>query len=136
MPTCIRCRAFLPNATKFAIVATTALVAYTHPFSPSALPPSPSLVLTGKAVLGQSIILKGKNFPSGGRMAVMLDNQSLGSPSQPSQVTEMPHANMSALLLLFAPEAPPMRNWITVGSNGTFAIPIHVDEHWSEGSTH
>ena len=120
-----------------AIVATTALVAYTHPFDSSAPPPSPSLVLTGKAVMGQSIILKGKNFPSGGRVAVTLDDQSLGSTSQPSQVTEMPHANINmSALLLFVPEAPPLGNWITVSSNGTFAIPIHVDEHWNEGSTH
>jgi hypothetical protein len=122
--------------TLIAIITTTVFVAYMHPFSSSAPTPSPKITLTGQAILGQSIILKGSNFPSDGKVIVTLDNQSLAGMGHSTQVPETTPVSMMGELLLFAFQSPISGNWVTISHDGTFAITIHVNEHWSEGSVH
>jgi hypothetical protein len=122
--------------TLIAIITTTVFVAYMHPFSSSAPTPSPKITLAGQAILGQSIILKGSNFPSGGRVIVTLDNRSLAGMGHSTQVPETTPVSMMGELLLFAFQSPIAGNWVKISHDGTFAITIHVNEHWSEGSVH
>ncbi len=69
-------------------------------------------------------------------MIVTLDNQSLAGMGHSTQVPKTTPVSMMGELLLFAFQSPIAGNWVTISHNGTFAITIHVNEHWDEGSVH
>jgi hypothetical protein len=113
-----------------AIITATVFVAYTHPFDHHE--PSPTLALAGKALLGQAITLQGSDFPPGSRVMVTLDNLSLVDMDHSTPPPGM--RMMSGPLLALG--SPPAGNWVTVGRDGTFAITIHISQHWNTGSVH
>src|SRR5260370_11848421 len=109
------------------VVAVILIFAHFHSSPPPGPGGTPQLALQGKAIPGQSITLKGSSFrPS--KAAVMLDDQPLGSGGHNQQSTEAPLADVMGALPFLTSQAPAAGGWITVNSDGTFAVDVPISE--------
>jgi hypothetical protein len=90
-----------------------------------------TLITSGKAVPGKTLQVIGNHFTPGQIVLVTLDDQPLAGSRTTADTwrsSTMSLANLSSAVVGGTP--------VTVQSNGTFTVEIHIDSHWTIGSTH
>jgi len=97
---------------------------------------SPTIIVSGSVIPGQTITVNGSHFLAGSTLAVTIDGQAVASSGQ--HIPTSASHTIQAMTLLQTAEITSASGGtqVNVAGDGTFSLVVHVPADWSVGSSH